>query len=257
MNTSTNKPVIGIAVRLNKSENSFYLAREYSEAVLAAGGIPYHLSLIPESSYVEEALSIVDGVLLPGNDSDVDPLRFDCEPEPGLGKVSPERDEMDLLLLAETERLGLPLLGICYGMQVLNVYRKGTLIQDIVRKIPHALVHKQGEPRDRFSHRLIIEENSRLEKMNGSLNGLINSHHHQSIDRIGENLKVTAKATDGVIEAIEDVRADKFILGIQWHPELLYQKSKLAAAIFENFVQAAASFKSSGSTSVIDWKLLP
>lgn len=111
-------------MRLELETRRFYLGRDYSEAVEAAGGVPVHLPLIPKAEYVAEALDGVDGVLLPGSNTDVDPHFYGEEPHPALGTVVPEKDETDRLVLAESERRGLPLLAICYGMQALNVWRR-------------------------------------------------------------------------------------------------------------------------------------
>src|SRR4051812_43977086 len=123
------RPRIGMTMRLELETDRFYLSRFYSEAVEAMGGAPVHISLIPHKEYIATLMDGLDGILLPGSDSDVDPLRYGREPRPGLGHVHPLKDETDLLVLEEVERRGMPLFGICFGMQVLNVSRGGTLIQ--------------------------------------------------------------------------------------------------------------------------------
>src|SRR5688572_14062468 len=122
---SRRRPRIGITMRLELETDRFYLARHYSEAVEAAGGAPLHISLIPRPDYISALMSEVDGVLLPGSDSDVDPSRYGAEPHPHLGSVHPVKDETDLLVLQEIEKRGLPLFAICFGMQALNVSRGG------------------------------------------------------------------------------------------------------------------------------------
>ena len=134
------RPKIGITMRLEAATRRFYLGRDYSEAVEAAGGIPVHLGLIPKQEYIAQALSGLDGVLLPGSDTDVDPARFGESPHPRLGRVVPDKDETDLLVLAEAEENNVPVLGICFGMQSLNVSRGGTLIQDIGSQIPDSQI---------------------------------------------------------------------------------------------------------------------
>src|SRR6185503_3490352 len=132
------RPIIGITMRIELETDRFYLARYYSEAVAAAGGAPVHISLIPDAGYIAAVMSDLDGVLLPGSDSDVDPLRYGAEPHPNLGSIHPIKDQTDLLVLEEIERRALPLFAICFGMQVLNVSRGGTLIQDIRSQVPNA-----------------------------------------------------------------------------------------------------------------------
>src|ERR1043166_1972500 len=129
--TQQNRPRIGITMRIELETERFYLARYYSEAVEGAGGTPVHIPLIPKAEFIQHAVEGLDGILLPGSDSDVDPLRYGREPHRALGSIHPIRDETDLLILEEVEARGMPVLAICFGMQVLNVSRGGSLIQDI------------------------------------------------------------------------------------------------------------------------------
>ena len=133
-------------MRLELETDRFYLSRHYSEAVEAAGGVPVHISLIPRPDYILAAMADLDGVLLPGSDSDIDPARYGAEPHPNLGSVHPIKDETDLLVLEEIEKRGLPLFAICFGLQALNVARGGTLIQDISSQFVGAIKHQQGAP---------------------------------------------------------------------------------------------------------------
>ena len=118
----------------------------------------------------------------------------------------------------------LPLFAICFGMQVLNVSRGGTLIQDIRSQVPDAIKHEQGVPRDRPSHRVRLLGEHKLSSIAGTLDAMVNSHHHQAIESVGANLVATAWATDGVIEALEDPRPDRFVMAVQWHPELGWER---------------------------------
>src|SRR5436305_14850644 len=122
---------IGITMRLELETRRFYLGRDYSEAVQACGAVPVHLSLIPKIDYISTAMANLDGILLPGSNTDVDPHYYGEEPHHELGTVITEKDETDLMVIAEAERHNLPILGICFGMQALNVARGGSLIQDI------------------------------------------------------------------------------------------------------------------------------
>lgn len=238
-NVPNQKPLIGISLRLNPLSGQFYLPVDYAAAVIAAGGVPIHLGLFPTGDYIQNVLNSVDAILLPGG-GDIDPLRFGAEPKPGLGTVSPLRDESDLKLLAVAEEMNLPVLGICYGMQILNVFRGGSVFQDIEREKPDSLNHRQGEPRERRSHWIEIAEKSVLFEPNFGTRILVNSHHHQAVDRIGLNLKVTAVASDGIVEAIEDTRGERFNLGVQWHPEIEFQNDEYSQLIFKKFITAAS-----------------
>src|SRR5436190_610802 len=236
------RPRIGITMRIELETNRFYLARFYSEAVEAAGGLPVHLPLIPQADFINGVMRNLDGLLLPGSDSDMDPLRYGHEPHPRLGNVHPEKDETDLLALAEAEGQAMPVFAICFGLQSLNVSRGGTLIQDIGSQHSKAIKHEQGTPRDRTSHRVRILEGSMLGQLAGSDSAPVNSHHHQAIENVGRELVATAWASDGIVEAVEDPRSDRFVLGVQWHPELGWERDQLSRALFTRFVSEAARF---------------
>jgi putative glutamine amidotransferase len=236
------RPRIGITMRLELQTDRFYLGRHYSEAVEAAGGVPVHISLIPEPEYISAVMDGLDGILLPGSDSDVDPLRYGAEPHPNLGTVQPIKDETDLLVLEEIEKRRLPLLAICFGMQVLNVSRGGTLIQDIGSHVDGAIKHEQGSPRDRPSHGIKLSKSSLLANLADDERALVNSHHHQAIEKVGTELVATAWAADGLIEAVEDTRGDRFILGVQWHPEMGWEEDELSQRLFDWFIASARDF---------------
>jgi len=231
-------------MRIELATNRFYLAREYSEAVEAAGGLPVHIPLIPNRDFIKSIMEHLDGLLLPGSDSDVDPQRYGHEPHPLLGNVHPEKDETDLLTLAEAEESGLPVFAICFGLQSLNVSRGGTLIQDVVSQHPNALKHEQGLPRTRHSHRVRILEGSMLAALAGSDSAPVNSHHHQALKSVGRELVATAWAADGLIEAAEDPRDDRWVLGVQWHPELAWEQDSLSRSLFTRFIEEARKFAS-------------
>lgn len=237
-----NRPRIGITMRLELETDRFYLSRYYSEAVEAAGGAPVHLSLIPKADYIATVMETLDGILLPGSDSDVNPLRYGAEPHPQLGSVHPVKDETDLLVLDEIEKRSLPLFAICFGMQVLNVSRGGTLIQDIPSQLPNAIKHQQGPPRDRPSHAIKFAGSDLLKSLAASESALVNSHHHQAIENVGENLVATAWASDGVIEALEDMRPERFALAVQWHPEIAWQNDSLSRSLFKHFIEQSEQY---------------
>ena len=242
-NMRREKPLIGITMRHELETERFYLARFYSEAVEATGGLPIHLALIPRFAYIEMVLDQLDGVLLPGSASDVDPLRYGHEPHRHLGEVHPLRDGTDWLVLQEVERRRVPLLAICYGMQMLNVTRGGTLIQDIASEIPAAIKHEQGGPRQRRSHTVRLLGESLLAKLAQGESALVNSHHHQAIASVGQHLRATAWTTDGLVEALEEVRTDRWALGVQWHPELNWEDDRFARELFACFVEAAREYR--------------
>lgn len=237
-------------MRIEFATNRFYLARHYSEAVEAAGGAPVHISLIPNSECIDSVVAGLDGILLPGSDSDVDPLRYGHEPHPELGSVHVIKDQTDLLVIEAAERKRIPLFAICFGMQILNVSRGGTLIQDIKSQVPDAIKHEQGPPRERPSHRVRMLENTKLANIAGAVDAIVNSHHHQAIESVGADLIATAWTSDGVIEAVEDPRPDRFVMAVQWHPELGWENDGLSQRLFQTFVNEAISARESTLASV-------
>jgi putative glutamine amidotransferase len=232
------RPKIGITMRFEHETRRFYLGRDYADAIEAAGGTPIHIALIPKEHFITDLLSALDGILLPGSASDVDPAYWNEEPHPKLGRVIPERDQTDLMVLAEAEKREMPVLGICYGMQSLNVSRGGSLIQDIDSDIKEPVQHQQGIPRDRNSHSIKIAAGSIIERTLGvgSLTTKVNSHHHQAIRNVGKHLRPTAWSHDGVIEGVEDTREGRFAVGVQWHPELSRTRDELSENLFHRFV---------------------
>lgn len=237
-------------MRIEQTTDRFYLGRDYGEAVEAAGGVPVHISLIPTAEYIDAVVDELDGILLPGSDSDVDPLRYGQQPHPELGTVQTIKDETDLLVIKAAERKGIPLFGICFGMQILNVSRGGSLIQDIGSQAPDAIKHEQGSPRNRPSHRIKMLETTKLSEIAGSVDAIVNSHHHQAVESLGADLIATAWTTDGIIEALEDPRPDRFIVAVQWHPELGWEKDLLSQRLFRAFVDEATNTRQANLASV-------
>lgn len=237
------RPLIGITTRLDLAEHTFYLRRYYAEAITAAGGDPVYIPLIPESAYLLSLAARLDGLMLSGSNSDIDPIHYGEEPHFYLGQVVEERDKTDLLLLEFAETNNLPVLAICFGAQSLAVSRGGSLIQDLPSERANVLKHDQGVPYARPSHKIKIVADSILMALAGSETARVNTSHHQAIKEPGNHLHVTARAFDGVIECVEDTRSNRFVLGTQWHPELGWETDDLSKAIFRRFVAEAAKRK--------------
>lgn len=246
------RPKIGLTMRLELETRRFYLGRDYSEAVEGSGGIPVHIPLIPRADYIERLVADLDGIVLPGSDTDVDPAFFGESPHPNLGRVIPEKDLTDRMVLEQVDKCKMPILAICYGMQALNVFRGGSLFQDIGSQVENHLKHQQGMPLERSSHTLTTANSGIIASIAaeaGIDEPKVNSHHHQAIRLVGEGLKATAWAADGVTESIEGLRGGHFVLGVQWHPELSWRTDVFSKSIFDRFIAECSGANKSSRTT--------
>ena len=241
----TARPVIGISG--NFGENGLELAEGYYRSIIAAGGIAVALPPIEDAEQVLGQLEHVDGILLSGG-GDINPLLLNEEPLPQLGKVNPVRDSHELLLAKLAYDRGIPMLGICRGIQVLVAALGGTLHQDIKACMPDAelLKHSQQMPRFVASHTVTALADSIVGKTLGT-NIAVNSFHHQAVATPGPLLRVTATASDGVIEAVESTDF-KSVMGVQWHPEcFILNNDTCMLPLFRHFVGEAESFRKAKS----------
>jgi putative glutamine amidotransferase len=236
------KPWIGIPTRYHEKSQYFGQIRYYLDAILWAGGLPLMIPSLADAETIHEYTSRLDGVLLPGSPTDIDPQRYGAAPHPKLGKLYPEREATDFALLDYSERENKPLLGICFGVQSLNVYRGGSLVQDIPSDVNQGIMHDTDDaadsPADPARHMIRITEGSLIARLAGKADVEVNSYHHQAVRNPGRNLKVVAHSPDGVIEALEDTRG-RFIVGVQWHPERTFKDDPLSGELFQSFVDAA------------------
>jgi putative glutamine amidotransferase len=235
------RPLIGIttSVTVGTAPERAYVNGAYIEAVQAAGGIP--LLLTPHfSSEVQAALwQRLDGLVLTGG-GDIEPARFGQPRHPAVDEVSPARDALELGLTRRAVAGDVPLFAICRGMQVLNVAFGGTLVQDIASERAGSLLHSQKAPRHEATHAVkVMGEGTRLGRVLGSPEIEVNSMHHQAIERLGEGLREVAWAPDGVIEGVEMPGEQRFVLGVQWHPEELVGHDQAARNLFTAIVDAA------------------
>jgi putative glutamine amidotransferase len=230
------RPLIGITCRLEpRPQNNtawHYLQREYSQAVWDAGGLPVLVPLIADPEYTRELVGRLDGVVLSGSASDVDPAHYGQERHPDCGPVAPEKDAVDMSLTHLAIETRKPLLGICFGAQAINVAMGGSLIQHLNVQIKHD---------DRESrHDITVEPDSVLSRLGGKSKFVVNTSHHQALDQVPASLRVTARSSvDGVIEAVETIDRSRFLVGVQWHPERIYKEEELSRALFEELVRKA------------------
>ncbi len=219
---------------------------QYERAVEQAGGEPVRIPLDQTPGEVMALIKSCDGVLLPGSNADVDPSKFGATRSPRTATPDPRRAAVDELLLQDAYNLRKPVLGICYGLQSLNVYRAGSLIQHIPDFLPEELrtrVNHEAGKKVAVAHKVEIENDSKLAEILGTRNKLVvpvNSSHHQSAGTIGEGLRIAARCPDdGIIEAMEGTAADHFVIAVQWHPERSVNEDEPSRAIFRALIQAA------------------
>lgn len=231
------RPLIGIAADITKQEGGRERALvflSYLDSVQRAGGAP--VILPPIAANARDVLERIDGLLMVGGD-DCDPTLFGEQPHASIVLIDRRRQDHELALARLSREMGIPTLGVCLGMQVMTIGAGGTLIQDIDSQSPSPIRHS-GEPGDRSRHEIEIEPGSRLERLTGMRRCAVNSSHHQAVRSAGTGLVVTARADDGIVEAIEDPH-HPFYVGVQWHPEDL-PHDRASDSLFRALVEAAA-----------------
>jgi putative glutamine amidotransferase len=237
---------VGIPYRTRKEElsNKREAYDKYVAAVESQGAEAVEISLGLSAAEAQRLAQTLDAVVLPGSPADVEPSLFHAARQPKTAEADADRERTDFALLGHAVAEHKPVLAICYGVQSLNVFLGGPLVQDIPSaihtKIQHAWSGHEGpEPH----HEVALEAGSRLAQLAGATKARVNSSHHQSVLQPGKNLRVVAHAPDGVIEAVEWTGDDNWIVGVQWHPERMVAADELAQSLFRGLVAAAAARK--------------
>jgi putative glutamine amidotransferase len=216
-------------------EAMFCLARRYCDAIENVGGLPV---IIPHSSsrtQIRDLLGRIDGLLISGGDFDIEPIYYGEQPIPTLGKLKPQRSFTELESIAFGLRRDLPMLGICGGAQAINVALGGGLYQDIATQLPDAQKHQQGAGKHSNGHVVSLRRGTLLHQIFGCQTLKVNTTHHQAIRNLGKGLVINATAPDGLIEGIESTK-HSYVLGVQWHPEVLARKNPVHRKIFSSFI---------------------
>jgi putative glutamine amidotransferase len=254
-----------IAIPIPNSTDQEYVMRalpQYENAVREAGGEPVIIDLNAELGVIAQKLKSCDGVLLPGSPADVDPEKYGATRHPRTAAPDPLRDNTDELLLQDAYNMRKPIFGICYGMQSVNVWRTGTLEQDLTTGVSHEPAKTVVE-----AHQVQIDPTSRLAAIlhaagalpSGSAPAIpVNSSHHQAVATLGDGLRLVAWCpNDEVMEAVEGTAADHFVLCVQWHPERTYESDVASRALFQAFVCAAVDWHKTLPLKQQDFESLP
>lgn len=249
---SQTKPLIAISCDVEEEPSKMVLRESYLFALRAAGATPVPLPVLPDQHEMERMISLVDGFIFTGGD-DLNPKHYGMTARDHVDLNSEKREKTDLKYMEAALDSKKPILGVCYGMQLLNVVRGGTLYQDIRNEIDHdVLSHKL--PDQLTAHKVRIKSDSKISDVFSEEEITVNSSHHQSIRSVGEGLEAVAESPDGVIEGIESENKDRYLVGVQWHPERMVRKKqetelneqrtaeKNALVLFQHFVDVCKRF---------------
>ncbi len=236
------KPIIGVTTFLSEQSQYSSVNRNYIDSIYAAGGLPVNIPIVAGETKYAEYIDMVDGLLFTGG-NDIAPYFFGENPVKELHSMSSARDEYELALFKGAYGKNMPIFGICRGIQLINVALEGTLYQDIYSQVTGALGHyPQHTASDEFYHSVQITEGTKLHEIFGTDRIFTNSFHHQSLKALGKNLVATAFSEDGIVEAVESTE-DRFLLGVQWHPEAMTKRHPMFLGLFTRFVQESLAYK--------------
>ncbi|QNQ81215.1 gamma-glutamyl-gamma-aminobutyrate hydrolase family protein [Lactobacillus sp. PV034] len=237
------KPIIGISGSVIIDDGGMfpgyrrsYVNEDYVDSIVQNGGIPYIIPFNEDEEVVKAQLLNVQGLVLSGG-HDVDPHNYGEELEQKIGDVWPERDVFDMRLLKLAEENNIPVLGICRGMQIINVAHGGSLYQDLSYRKEKTLKHSQNQTPTLVTHTVKADPNSKIANILGKDEFLTNSFHHQIVKKVAPDFTVAAKCVDGVVEAIEN--KDASVIGVQWHPEMLHRVVPFQNNLFKYIIDHA------------------
>ncbi|MBR3326793.1 MAG: gamma-glutamyl-gamma-aminobutyrate hydrolase family protein [Atopobiaceae bacterium] len=230
------KPIIGLSPLYDDEKQGLWMRPGYLDVLYACGAIPLVLPFDSDAVDVEQVLSICDGLVLTGG-VDVDPHLYGEEPIPECGQIQHMRDELEYRLLDKALESDMPILGICRGSQILNVFLGGSLYQDLYTQLPQSLNHAMEPPYEVPCHRVVLEPGEPLQLCLGVDEIPVNSIHHQAVKRLAPTLVPLARSRDGVIEG-SWMPGKRFVWGVQWHPEWIWNVDPMQKRIVQCFVDA-------------------
>ena len=230
------KPLIGVTPHYEGTEGAIGVRPAYFPALQQAGGLPVMLPMTDDPADLSQLLEGMDGLLLTGG-ADVDPALYGEGRLPATRPVFRDLDDFELALVCLALERDVPTLGICRGMQVINVALGGTLIQDLPTQHPGGHLHAQETPPNEPSHSVSVRRNTLLHQLAGAEVMDVNSKHHQAVRDVAPGLVVSARSDDGVIEAVE-MPTRRYLCAVQWHPELMWATDGVQRALMRQFVEA-------------------
>ena len=246
------RPIVGIPTQTLQTLGgisadippSWVMSQRYVQTLTNAGAIPWLIPLVDDET-LRGVYDALDAIFLPGG-ADIDPMSYGKAPHTLCDKTDKERDRVELALAAWAMRDAKPVLGVCRGLQLINLAAGGTLFQDLAEQMPGSIKHDyfpfagQGYTRDYLAHEVDVAPRSRLAALYGEGRLRVNSMHHQGIETLGAGLVATAVAPDGLIEGIEGTNG-AYLVGVQWHPEALTDNDAESRQLFAEFIEAATS----------------
>ncbi|MBR5932029.1 MAG: gamma-glutamyl-gamma-aminobutyrate hydrolase family protein [Lachnospiraceae bacterium] len=235
------KPIIGVIPLVDIERNSFWMLPGYMNGIIAVGGMPIMLPLTGDPKDIAELLSQVQGIVFSGG-HDVDPSYYGEQVLNDTVATCISRDEMEMEVLRQALGLDMPVLGICRGIQLMNVGLGGSLYQDLPTQHPSEVNHRQPVPYNKPIHEVTVNPESSLGQLIQKSRLQVNSMHHQAIKDLAADFSVMAVSEDGLVEAVE-IKGKRFAWAVQWHPEHLYPVDPDHKAVLEAFVQAARDYQ--------------
>lgn len=233
------KPVIGIVSNFDMEKDGYFCLANYVRAIEKAGALPIILPYV-KAGEVSEVLDLISGLMLTGG-GDFPTELYGAAQHPAVQRVIPERDNFEFALARSALDRTMPVLGICRGMQILNVVAGGTIYPHTLDELPGVIDHRDGTPLDQSVHDVHLERDTQLWRLCGeqSSSFRVNSLHHQAVKQLAPEFVISARANDGVVEAIE-LPDRPFVIGVQWHPEWMYESEPACRQLIDNFAKACS-----------------